>query len=176
VASLAAELHATRNLLAALAGPSVALAMDIEGGALPVRISAEDLTRALVNLVKNAVEAMPEGGELRISLREKAEGDGGRLTLVVEDNGPGISPEALELIFAAGYTAPRAPMAQTARQTLSQTAMAPHRGLGLAITRSIVEAAGGRIFARNRVLGGARIVMELPVWGRSREEELGNRN
>jgi signal transduction histidine kinase len=162
VASLAAELHATRNLLAALAGPSIAVAVDIDGGALPVRITAEDLTRALVNLVKNAVEAMPDGGELRISLRENAERR--RVTLSVEDSGPGILPEALELIFAAGYSSPLARISsQTIIQTRSQAAMAPHRGLGLSITRSIVEAAGGRIFAENRAQGGARIVMELPA-------------
>ena len=59
--NLAAELLANRNLLAALAGPSIALTVDAEGGALPVRLTGEDLTRMLVNLVKNAAEAMPGG-------------------------------------------------------------------------------------------------------------------
>lgn len=178
LASLAAELHATRNLLAALAGPAIAVAVEIEGGALPVLITAEDLTRALVNLVKNAVEVMPDGGELRISLREKGEFGSRRLMLSVEDSGPGIPSGAFESIFAAGYTAPSAPMtqissldsSQTPSQTRSRSAMAPHRGLGLAITRSIVEAAGGRIFAENCAQGGARIVIELPAG-----EEAGNR-
>ncbi len=165
VTSLAAELQATCSLLAALAGPSVTLAVEIDGGALPVRISAEDLTRILVNLVKNAVEAMPDGGQLRISLREKAGcGHVRLLTLAVEDSGPGIPPEALELIFAAGYTASPAQIAaRTASRRPGDAAMTPHRGLGLSITRSIVEAAGGRIFAENRAQGGARIVMELPA-------------
>ncbi len=164
VASLADELQATRSLLAALAGPSLALAVDIDGGARPVRLSVEDLTRVLVNLVKNAVEAMPEGGQLRISLREKAEGEARWLRLAVEDSGPGIPPGALELIFAAGYTAPSARTASRAgSRRAADAAMVPHRGLGLSITRSIVEAAGGRIFAENRARGGARIVMELPA-------------
>lgn len=163
VASLAAELHATRNLLAALAGPSIAVAVDAEGGALPVRISAEDLTRALVNLVKNAVEAMPAGGELRISLRDMTDSGSRRLVLAVEDSGPGIPPEALEKIFLAGYTAHAATLAQMSSQMPGQTGMVPRRGLGLAITRSIMEAAGGRIFAENRAQGGARIVMEIPA-------------
>ena len=67
---LAAELLANRNLLAALAGPSIALTVDVEGGALPVRLTGEDLTRILVNLVKNAAEAMPEGGRIQLGLRE----------------------------------------------------------------------------------------------------------
>jgi signal transduction histidine kinase len=167
VTSLAAEVHATRNLVAALAGPSIAVEVDIEGGALPARISAEDLTRVLVNLVKNAVEAMPDGGDLRISLRESADG-GGRLTLIVEDSGPGVPPEALELIFAAGYTTRPTPTAGLMR---NMGGAAPHRGLGLAITRSIVEAAGGHIFATNHFQGGARIVMELPTG-----EMTGNRS
>ena len=41
-----------------------------EGGARPVRLTGEDLTRVLVNLVKNAAEAMPGGGRIQIGLRE----------------------------------------------------------------------------------------------------------
>ena len=65
--------------------------------------------------------------------------------LTVEDNGPGIPAEALEKIFDSGYTtrAGRTPARQRGWP-------AAHRGLGLAITRSIVEAAGGRIRAANR--------------------------
>ena len=163
VSNLAAELLATRNLLAALAGPSIALTVDTHGGALPALISGEDLTRVLVNLVKNAVEAMPSGGRIQIMLQEQAPGGQGstaaagrRLALTVEDNGPGIPAEALEKLFVAGYTghAPAAPAGMRS---------ATHRGLGLAISRSIVEKAGGRIHAENRAPGGARIAIELPV-------------
>lgn len=167
VANLAAELLATRNLLAALAGPAIALTVSTEGGAQPVRIGCEDLTRVLVNLVKNAVEAMPSGGRIQIMLREQRQpeqklrpGDGrgqNRLAITIEDNGPGIPADALETIFKSGYTA-HAPVSGTASGRT-----AAHRGLGLAISRSIVEAAGGRIYAENRALGGARMVMELPV-------------
>ena len=57
--NLAGEVLANRNLLAALAGPSITLTVDAEGGSLPIRLTGEDLTRILVNLVKNAAEAMP---------------------------------------------------------------------------------------------------------------------
>jgi len=159
VDNLAAELLATRNLLAALVGPSIALTVDAEGGARPVRLSGEDLTRVLVNLVKNAAEAMPSGGRIRIGLRERTgeAGDAASLVLTMEDNGPGIPAEALDKIFESGYTTrPKAVPANGGW-------VAAHRGLGLAITRSIVEAAGGRISVANRVPAGARFEIELPV-------------
>jgi signal transduction histidine kinase len=70
IESLAGELLANRNLLAALAGPGIALTVDTEGGALGVKLTGEDLTRVLVNLVKNAAEAMPAGGKILLRLRE----------------------------------------------------------------------------------------------------------
>ena len=154
--NLAAELLANRNLLSALAGPAIALAVDTEGGAQPVRITGEDLTRVLVNLVKNAAEAMPAGGRIQIALRERSTRRP-RWQCAIEDNGPGISADALEQIFESGYTAHAAVSGAAAGRP------AAHRGLGLAISRSIVEAAGGRMYAENCALGGARMVMELPV-------------
>ncbi len=68
--NLAAELAANRNLLSALAGPSITLTVDAQGGAQPVRLTGEDLTRILVNLVKNAAEAMPAAGQIAIRLHE----------------------------------------------------------------------------------------------------------
>jgi signal transduction histidine kinase len=156
--SLAAELMANRNLLAALAGPTIALSVESEQSAKPVRLNGEDLTRVLVNLVKNAAEAMPGGGkiELRLAERRTAAEVPGSLMLIVDDNGPGISPQALESIFAAGFSTQSAARGEKGWP-------ATHRGLGLSITRSIIEAAGGRIHAENRVPTGARFAIELPV-------------
>lgn len=159
ISDLAAELHSNRNLLAALAGSSIMVTLEIEGGAQPVRLTGEDLTRILVNLVKNAAEAMPEGGSIRLGLRERlpARGVAGCLTLTVEDSGPGVPHEALEKIFNSGYTTrANGSSGQSERQ-------AGHRGLGLSITRSIVEAAGGSIHAVNLVPTGARFEINLPV-------------
>ena len=159
VANLAAEILANRNLLAALAGPSIALTVHAEGGALPVRLTGEDLTRVMVNLVKNSTEAMPSGGRIYIGLREQpaAQGAADCLLLTVEDNGPGIPAEALETIFTSGYTSHGMSESSNGNWTLS------HRGLGLTISRSIVEGAGGRIAAGNRKQGGARFAIELPL-------------
>ncbi len=159
IGSLAAELLANHNLLAALAGSSITLTVDVVGGARPVWMTGEDLTRVLVNLVKNAGEAMPSGGCIEIGLREIPASAGALDTLVltVEDNGPGIPEEAQTTVFDSGYTT-RGKDAAAAGSKAAQ-----HRGLGLAISRSIVEAAGGRIFACNYPEGGARIQIELPV-------------
>jgi signal transduction histidine kinase len=156
--NLAAELMANRNLLAALAGPTVALTVDAVGGALPVKLTGEDLTRILVNLVKNAAEAMPTGGRVQLNLREHpaASGTPQLLLLAIDDNGPGIPRESLEAIFTAGFS--------TQPASLSSAGWpAAHRGLGLSITRSIIESGDGSIAAGNRSPSGARFEIELPV-------------
>jgi signal transduction histidine kinase len=167
VGNLAAELLANRNLLSALAGPGIVVTVDAEGGARPVRLTAEDLTRLLVNLVKNAAEAIPTNlgrGHIQISLRERASASGAagvqvpeKLVLAVDDNGPGIPLEALGKVFDSGFST-------HARNAVNSGGWpVAHRGLGLAISRSIVEASGGRVVASNRAQGGARIEIELPV-------------
>lgn len=181
IRNLARELLASRNLLSALAGPAVALTVEAQGGALPVRLNGEDLTRVLVNLVRNAAEAMPAGGRIHIGLREQAgagtagssqAGPGAAgpsvsgpstsglvesLVLTVEDNGPGIPAEALETVFASGYTTHPAHAGRAAGADRTGS----HRGLGLAISRSIVEAAGGRIRAIRRDAAAAHAMSAL---------------
>jgi signal transduction histidine kinase len=166
--NLAAEVLANRNLLAALAGPAINVSVDIEGGALPVRLNGEDLTRILVNLVKNAAEAMPEGGRIQVGLHELAtnatstaewpmRAAAKSLSLTVDDNGPGIPQKALEKIFDSGYTT------RSGSSVRRGGWPASHHGLGLSITRSIVEAAGGSVHAANRAPSGARLEIALPV-------------
>jgi two-component system, NtrC family, sensor kinase len=153
------ELQMNRNLLAALAGPSITLTVDTPSGALPVQMHCEDLTRILVNLVKNAVEAMPTGGRIRLTTSEvpTAPGENACVLLNVEDNGPGIPPSSLERIFETGYTT------RSIETDGYGTWNPDHHGLGLAITRSIVERAGGRIHAANRDPLGTCFQIELPA-------------
>ncbi len=159
ITSLAVELLANHNLLAALAGPSITLTVDVDGGARAVWMTGEDLTRVLVNLVKNATEALPAGGRIQIRLREVPASRGAldAMVLTVEDNGPGISNELLDKVFESGFTT------RAAENAAASSRAANHCGLGLAITRSIVESAGGRILASNRIEGGARFEIDLPV-------------
>ena len=159
IESFVGEVVANRNLLASLVGPSISLTVNAEGGALPVRMTGEDLTRVLVNLVKNAAESIPTGGRITLGLHEFHAGADAPpwLVLTVEDNGPGIPRASLKKIFEAGYS--------TRSKEQSGTGLWPgsHRGLGLSISRSILEAAGGRICASNRDSGGGRFTIELPV-------------
>jgi len=158
IRNLAEELLANRNLLASLVGPAVALTVDVQGGAIAVRMTAEDLTRILVNLARNAAEAMCGVGRVHISLREITgePNNSPWVTINVEDNGPGLAEEVLEKISAGAHTVKLGtplsggwPMAQ--------------RGLGLTIARSIVQAAGGALHAANRDPVGACFQIELPA-------------
>jgi len=76
--------------------------------------------------------------------------------LTVEDNGPGIPCALREQVFTPRFTTRGAQISECGWSTA-------HRGLGLSITRSIVEASGGRIAAVESAHGGARLEIELPV-------------
>ena len=124
------------------------------GDDLPtVTIDAMQLTQVVLNLVVNAVDAMAAPRVRRpVSLRTMAT-DGG-VTIEVRDQGPGISPDALPRLFEPFFT--------TKPEGL---------GVGLAISRSILEAAGGRIRAENVAEGGARFLVWLPASRRAEAED-----
>ncbi len=110
-----------------------------------VTIDATQLTQVMLNLVVNAVDAMAAMRVRRaVSLRTMAT-DGG-VTIEVRDHGPGIAPDVLPRLFEPFFT--------TKPEGL---------GVGLAISRSILEAAGGRIRAENAAEGGARFLVWLPA-------------
>ena len=155
IANFAAELRASRNLLEAMAGPGLTIGLRIDGGELPVHLTGEELIRVLVNLVKNAAEAVPPPGRIEIRLRERRKPEP-HLLLTVEDNGPGIPETLRETVFAPRFTT-------KGHESANPSWSATHRGLGLSITRSILEAAGGRITAAESPTGGARLEIELPV-------------
>lgn len=162
--NLAEELLASQNLLAALAGPAIRLSVDTSGGALPVRMTGEGLTRILVNMVKNAAEAMTGGGCIRLSLRESPTKPGVTrwVTLTIEDNGPGLPENAIEKVFLPGFST----RSKVSSASGHREGQGTQRGLGLSITRSIVQAAGGRIHAANRDPSGACFQIDLPVRSR----------
>lgn len=154
IANFAEELEGNRNLLDAIAGLGVAISMHIRGGAAPVRMHGEDLTRLLVNLVKNAAEAMHGAGSVHLELTERAAESGRWLVLTIDDTGPGIPAGMRQKIFEAGYTT---------HPTGSGGWTGPHRGLGLAICGELARSAGGSMRVAARRAPGARFVLELPL-------------
>ncbi|MBV8631877.1 MAG: sensor histidine kinase [Silvibacterium sp.] len=165
VVDLGRELLEMRPLLAGIAGPRVELEMAAMPCAGQSRLSREDLTRVMLNLVRNASEAMPAGGHVRITAQYGGgmsfldqeivpEGCPRTVEITVEDSGPGIPKEIREEIFLPGFTT-RVGTANWPEQ--------PHRGLGLAIVRSLVEEAGGTARVCSGNGRGARLELELPV-------------
>jgi len=101
------------------------------------------LRQVLLNLVTNAIQALPSGGRIRLIISGKAD----QVSLRVEDNGPGIAPENVERIFEPFFTTK--PDDQGT-------------GLGLAVSRSITEELGGTLQVQNPPEGGAAFVVTLP--------------
>jgi signal transduction histidine kinase len=119
----------------------VVIEVDTPGEPLCADLDPGQLHQVLVNLLFNALDAMPRGGRLGLALR--AAGD--RCRCVVSDTGPGIAAEMAGRLFT--------PFAST---------KATGTGLGLSLARRIVEEHRGRITGENRPEGGARFTIVLP--------------
>ncbi len=115
------------------------------------------LGQVVSNLLSNAQSFSNAGGKVRITCRRAR----GSIEIVVDDDGPGIRPDALERVFERFYT-------DRPHQGFGQNS-----GLGLSISKQIIEAHGGRIWAENRpgpidaegepTVAGARFVVRLPA-------------
>ena len=129
---------------------------------IPIQVDRRRLERVLINLVHNATKFSPSGGTITLTVRhhgsealsfEGARGqlNGGWLSLVVEDEGPGIDAHELPYIFELFF-----------RHQDNQD-WRIGRGLGLYFCRLVVEAHHGRIHGANRPQGGAVFTVELPI-------------
>ena len=125
----------------------VALEADVRTP-LAVRVDPRELSRALTNLVANAIRHTPSAGEVRVEATERD----GHAVLAVVDACGGIPDEDLDRVFEVAWRG-------TAARTPEPLAGA---GLGLAIVRGIVEAHAGEVDVRN-VVGGCRFEVRLPV-------------
>ena len=106
-----------------------------------VSADREMFRRALVNLILNAIDAMPQGGEVVVTSFDNDAG----FELEVADSGPGLSKDQLLHLFDPFFTT-----------------KCDGTGLGLSIVQRIIEAHGGRITAMNCPDGGAAFTIELP--------------
>jgi signal transduction histidine kinase len=112
------------------------------------RLQADELQieQALTNIIQNAVESMPGGGTLSISITEDT--GGGWLRISVQDTGSGILSRDRDHVFQAFYTTkPKG------------------TGLGLSIVEGVLKNHGGKIFIEKPEGAGTRIVLCLPVRG-----------
>jgi len=150
--------------LTRLSGAGADISIRCEGCEAPnlrARGIESRLMQVVTNLVDNAISFSPQKGEILLRLR----GEGGRVRLDVEDEGPGLPEGAERKIFERFYS-----------ERPSEEAFGRHSGLGLSICRQIVEAHGGEIWAENREresartddesepgVRGARFVMRLPA-------------
>ena len=128
----------------------VQLRLDVPAGddRLAVRGNADELARALTNLVGNAIRHTPSGGTVVVTTRRAADG---RIEVGVTDGCGGISAPDLERVFDVGWRA-------TPERGTPDDAGA---GLGLAIAKGVIEAHAGSIGVEN-VDGGCRFEVRLP--------------
>ena len=115
-----------------------------------VDIDPRVASAALSHLLENAAQYSPAGCEIVVQARGGADG----LQVAVTDRGPGLEASELEHLFERFYRG------QTARR------LAPGTGMGLAITRGLLTAVGGRVWAENAGGGGARFTMVVPAASR----------
>jgi signal transduction histidine kinase len=176
---LTAAVREVSGLLTAVAGPAIEVQIACLPCAGTLRLTEESLTRILLNLVRNAADAMVTGGRIRITAQR---GNGGSflwalpeatddicgdfwdetvagsesrtVVLSVEDDGPGIPANLLERVFEAGFST---------RRENRPWPEASHHGLGLSIVRQLVEEAGGTIRTIVPSGRGARFEIELPL-------------
>ncbi len=115
-----------------------------------VQGEAFQLKRVLSNLIHNALNYTPSGGLIQVRLIPEPEQAPEHLKVEVQDNGPGLAPQDLDRIFHRFYRA------NGSRQVLGT-------GLGLYLSRQIVEAHQGRIWVENGQPSGCRFIFTLPV-------------
>jgi two-component system sensor histidine kinase ChvG len=128
------------------------LELDLGDGKLVVQVVGDRLVQVLRNLIGNAQSFSPPNGRIRLS----AQIDGAMVEIAIQDEGPGIPEAKLEHIFDRFYS-----------ERPKGERFGTHSGLGLSISRQIVDALKGRISAENRHnetgrVTGARFVVLLP--------------
>lgn len=116
----------------------------VDGAASPISTSlvVERIIQMVLNLMKNAIQAMPEGGLLQIGLRQQQ----GCAYLTVSDTGHGIAPDELTQIFAPFWTS-----------------KATGTGLGLALCQKVAEEHGGSVRVESSVGLGTKFIVSLPL-------------
>ncbi len=120
----------------------ISMSVVSDGNIPKVRIDHEQIKRALINIIDNAIEAMKQNGEITIAIR-----NGDRLVFVdIADTGPGIPDDEKEKLFLPYFSKRKG-----------------GTGLGLAIASKIASDHGGRIIARDNNPKGSIFTVEIPI-------------
>lgn len=141
-------LSAIRHLIELAAGPAVRVGFALADDVPPVACSVRDLERALLNLVANARDAMPEGGTLVLSIARERR----TAVLRVRDTGRGMSADTAAQVFDPFFTT---------------KAACGGRGLGLAMVKRFAERAGGSAQIDSALGVGTTVTLRLPGARRS---------
>jgi signal transduction histidine kinase len=125
---------------------NISLVFNERTGNLSAFVDPQRLEQVISNLVGNAIRYVPEGGRVWVTAGQNT----GGLQITINDNGEGIPAEDLPYIFDRFW-----------RKDKSRTRLSGGMGLGLAITKQLIEAQGGTIEARNLEEGGLQVVVQL---------------
>ncbi len=139
-----------RDVLGPMSTHQRVLALRVDLPQLEVCVEADRdmIERVVVNLLTNAVKFTPDGGSITVTLDQR----GGEAVLRVSDDGIGIPEEEQGALFTRFF-----------RSTLAQGRAIPGSGLGLSITRSIVERHGGSIAITSQTGSGTDVEVRLPL-------------
>jgi two-component system, NtrC family, nitrogen regulation sensor histidine kinase NtrY len=129
-------------------GAKVEVGIELPAGSARVFMDRQMLRRALINLVRNAAQAIKDCGRAEGKVQVRLERERDYFIVDIDDDGPGVPPEMRSIIFDPYVTTK--PLGS---------------GLGLAIVKKIVVEHGGSISAEKSPLGGARMHLRLPVAG-----------
>ncbi len=129
---------------------NITLEIQLPDAALPVTGDDQRLAQVLLNLLSNALQHTPPDGQITVTVRRVED----KVHVTVQDTGEGIPSQDLPHIFERFYRADRARSRDTGGS-----------GLGLSITRSLVEAHGGRIWAHSAEGDGSAFTFTLPEAG-----------
>ena len=124
----------------------IQLKQDLADDLPEIPLDFDAVRQALLNILLNALDAMPEGGALRLSSSCRRYRTRRAVEVAVADTGTGIPDEVLEKIYDPFFTTREG-----------------GTGLGLSITLQIVKEHGGRIYLRNRPQGGVIFRLSFPV-------------
>jgi two-component system, sporulation sensor kinase E len=133
-----------KNALSLLEVPDKIQVVDATENEPRVKADMEKMHRVFVNIIKNAVDAMPEGGTLTIKSREAR----GKLKIVFKDTGAGMSEETLTTLKRG------VPLFSTKAKGM---------GFGLPICKRIIEAHGGKLSVESKIWKGTTVTVTIPV-------------